>query len=81
MNTFYFEVTDTFGNEANYCWVKRLKITAKSLHGALCKLSAYMGLNFKCVDTEYRYNAKKACVCAFLLNDEYSKNYNNFLEI
>ena len=34
METFHIEVTDTFGGEANYCWVKRFKVTAKSELGA-----------------------------------------------
>lgn len=28
MTTFNVEYTDTFGGEANYCWVKRATITA-----------------------------------------------------
>lgn len=71
MKQFYFEVTDTYAGEANYCWVKRLKINANSLHGALIKLSKYMGLNFRRYD-EMRYNAKGACICAFIIDSEYS---------
>lgn len=66
--TFTFEVTDTFGGQANYCWVRRQVIEAKSLHGALCRLSAIEGLNFRSVGCD-RYDARGACVCAFLLDD------------
>ena len=68
METFYIEVTDTFGGEANYCWVKRFKVTAKSELGAIRKVSREMGYSFRkdwddglCT----RYNAKGANVCAF----------------
>lgn len=32
--TYNYEITDTFGGEANYCWVKRGQVRAKSLRGA-----------------------------------------------
>ena len=47
MNTFYFEMTDTFGGDLNYCWLKRFKINAKNLKGALIKLSKETGFNFR----------------------------------
>ena len=78
MNNYYFEVTDTYGHEANYSWVNRHKITANSLHGALIKLSKHTGLNFNFDGN--RYNAKHACICAFLLDDK-SAQYYNFSEV
>jgi hypothetical protein len=66
--TYVFEVTDTFGGEANYCWGREHSIQAKSLHGALCKLSRIEGLNFRNAGAR-RYDAQGACICAFLLED------------
>jgi hypothetical protein len=71
--TFYFEITDTYGGEANYSWVTRVKTNAKSLHGALCKLSRDSGFNFRF--DGLRYDAQNACVCAFLLDDEQAEHY------
>lgn len=69
MKTKYtFEVTDTFCGEANYCWKREHVIEAKSLHGALCILSRIEGLNFRSVGCD-RYDAKGACVCAFLIEN------------
>lgn len=31
MNTYDVEYTDTFGGEANYCWVKRAKVSMPEL--------------------------------------------------
>ena len=31
MNKFVVELTDTFGGEANYCWVNRKEITVEEL--------------------------------------------------
>lgn len=33
-NTYFVEVTDTFGGEANYCWVRRYKVSASSKLGS-----------------------------------------------
>jgi len=69
MNTFIVEVTDTFGGEANYAWVRRFTVTAKSFRGAISKVSRMMGYAFRkeydCGDLA-RYNAQGACVCAFV---------------
>lgn len=65
---FTFEVTDTFGGDANYCWVHKHEIEAKSLHGALCILSRIEGLNFRSVGCD-RYDARGACICAFLIEE------------
>lgn len=75
MNTkksdYYFEVTDTFQGEANYCWLRRYKISAKSELGAIQKLARHTGLKFrKQYDT--RYNAINACVCTFLIDSDYT---------
>lgn len=63
------ELTDTFGGEANYSWVKRFTVTAKSPLGAIQKLSKEIGLSFHCVDKysdTLRYDSHSACTCLFL---------------
>ena len=92
MNKFYFELTDTFGSEANYSWVKRYVITAKSLRGALQKFSRETGLHLKHDygnnSENMRYNVKHCCQCAFIdeIIDEDSyerlvKNYSRLIEL
>ena len=63
METFYFEVTDTFGHDLNYCWLDRFEIKATSLRGALSKLSKHTGLNFR--NNGSYFKAKKACIGAY----------------
>lgn len=66
---FYVEITDTFGEDANYSWVKRFKVYATSALGAIRKVSTETGLNFrKEWDTGdlSRYDATQCAVCAFL---------------
>jgi hypothetical protein len=65
MQVFYFEMTDTYGGELNYCWLKRFKITAKNLKGALIKLSRETGFNFR--NNGLYYKAKTACIGAYEL--------------
>lgn len=66
---FFVEMTDTYGGEANYCWVKRFKVHASSFRGAIAKVSRETGYNFK-KESDYgdmaRYNALQACICAFV---------------
>jgi len=38
MAIYYIDHTDTFGGEANYCWVHRFKVEADSLKQALTKV-------------------------------------------
>jgi hypothetical protein len=73
MNVFYFEMTDTFGGELNYCWLKRFKITAKSLRGALIKLSRETGFNFR--NNGSYYQVKNACIGAYEL-DNFEPEFN-----
>jgi hypothetical protein len=42
------EVTDTFGGEANYCWVKRGRTRAKSRRGVVRSIKALAGWNGWC---------------------------------
>ena len=75
MNTYQFEITDTFGGEANYCWAKHYQVEANSLHGALCKVSRETGYNFNYDGA--RYKAIRASVCMFNITDD-ENNHINF---
>lgn len=66
---FFVEITDTYGEDANYSWVKRFKVNASSELGAIRKVSSETGLSFR---KEWdsgdlvRYDAQQCAVCAFL---------------
>lgn len=68
-NHYYIEMTDTFGGEANYCWVNRFIVRASSPRGAMRRVCARTGDGVVCVD---RYNdpqtwdSRTACVCYFV---------------
>lgn len=72
MTNYNVEITDTFGGEANYSWVKRYTISAKSMRGAICKLARLYGdgwrLDYTTGDMA-RYNLKHACICLFITAD------------
>ena len=69
MSTFHIEVTDTFGGEANYSWVRRYQYDAKSVLGAIQKLARDYGggwrLDYDAGDIA-RYNLMGAAICCFV---------------
>jgi len=62
--TYYFEITDTFSGEANYCWASRYKVEAFSIEDAIAQLIEYTGYNFQ-ETYQDRWDAENACVCVF----------------
>ena len=71
---FFIEITDTFGGEANYSWVTRHIIKAKSERGAVCAFSRRSGISWRAVGCE-RYDSKSGATCAFIR--EYDPEYDN----
>lgn len=73
MQKFKIEITDTFGGEANYSWVTRYDIGAKSMRGAIQKLARLTGMHWRKVG-DYgdlrRYDSMSGATCAFI---EYSE--------
>lgn len=70
---FYVEVTDTYGGEANYSWVRRYKVHANTMRGAMLKVSRQLGVRTKRVmDFEdcSRYDFLGATICAFVMGYE-----------
>jgi len=52
-NHYFVEMTDTYGGEANYCWVNRFIVRASSPRGAMRRVCTRTGDRVQCVD---RYN-------------------------
>lgn len=81
-NHYFVEMTDTFGGDANYCWVNRFIVRASSPRGAMRRVTARTGDNVRDVGCE-RWDAVGACVCYFVewidaddvarLQDNYSR--------
>ncbi len=65
---YYVEVTDTFGGEANYCWVARYKVHAKDEAHAAKKVALLRGDKIK-LDGDFgdtvRYDVVRAAICYF----------------
>jgi hypothetical protein len=69
MNKYSIEVTDTFGEVANYSWVRRYVIEAKSFRGAICKLARMDGAGWRCVHDagDWReYRMFGVCIVCFI---------------
>ena len=71
MILFFIEVTDVYGGEANYSWVTRHAIRAKSRLGAIQRFSRMSGLNWRNVGCD-RYDSKSGATCLFI--DEYDED-------
>lgn len=63
-NLYFIEITDMFGGEANYSWVTRHVIKAKSERGAINAMSRRSGLSWR--NDGFRYLSKSGCTCAFV---------------
>ncbi|RTL04187.1 hypothetical protein EKK58_11095 [Candidatus Dependentiae bacterium] len=69
MKTYKIEVTDTFGGEANYSYVSRLTIQAKSLRACVLQLGKETGYNWRFKDNLgecVRYDTTSGLTCAFI---------------
>jgi len=83
---FFFELTDTFGGEANYSWVTRFKVTAKTELGALRKVSKEIGAQGRLkrvMSGELsRWDVQGAAMCLFCSEwyDE-DKQYSRIIEL
>lgn len=66
---FTIEITDTFGGEANYSWVRRYECKAKSMLGAIQWLAHNYGGGWRkeieCGDYA-QYKMRGACITAFI---------------
>jgi hypothetical protein len=88
-NRYIVEMTDTFGGEANYCWVNRFIVTASTHRGAMRKVSRETRFAARCTmpgDPE-RWDAVGACVCWFvefatdLMVKHYLQDHSNVKEL
>ena len=91
-NIYFLELTDTFGGEANYLWVRRYKIIAASEKQALTKFKReYFGIGhnqrhkieYDTGDvTGYKFSGN--CIIAFLMYFEigrHDKYFTNLIEL
>jgi len=89
---FYFEKTDTFHGEANYCWVKRFKVKAKTRLAAVRIFSKHNGYQNRLVGRERMtyadgcatYDVQGAHIVVFVNWDggaEYLEKHWTYLEL
>ena len=64
-HTYFIEMTDTFGGEANYCWVNRFLVSASSPRGAMRRVCTGTGDSVRSVGGD-RWDSTRGCVCYFV---------------
>ena len=70
---FFVELTDTFGGEANYSWVRRYIVTASTMRGAVWKVSRYTNVSWHCAEDygdQKRYDSESGATCFFIGQEE-----------
>lgn len=87
----FVELTDTFSGEANYSWVTRVKVQARTMAHAVRRFSRDAGFTGRvrfdfCVPDEYgttRYNVRGAALCFFVSawDDETHSEYFHIREL
>lgn len=85
MREYLVTITDTFGGEANFCWVNKYKLSAKSIRGAIQKIARYTGrtgarLQYKDGEYDARYDYRSP-VCAFIEQIDDHTDLNNAVSI
>lgn len=65
---YYIEVTDTFGGECNYCWIRKYAVKASSERGAIRVVGAHEMLSFR--NDGVMWMAKDACIAAYDANPD-----------
>jgi hypothetical protein len=71
--TYNIEITDTFGGDTNYSWVRRYQFSANSIRGAVQKLAREYGAGWRFDHDDgntARFNLKNACICMFVTESE-----------
>lgn len=63
---YYVEMTDTYGGELNYSWVKRYIVKAETLKACMRKISMETGYNaryqWRMGDEDAMYKVQGACI-------------------
>ena len=88
-NQYFIEMTDTFGGDANYCWVNRFIVRASTARGAMRRVCTRTGdtVRFQYGASDagetQRWDSTRGAVCYFVewvdaaevqtLKDNYSR--------
>lgn len=80
MTKFFIEMTDIYGGEANYCWVKRFTVEAKNYKGAMQKFARHVGAGWKInLDSGEMKRYDNGGVCIFI--EEYDSDIHSQFSI
>jgi len=71
-NHYFIEMTDTFGGEANYCWVNRFIVSASTPRGAMRRVCTRTGDKVRDVGCD-RWDSRTACICYFVERIDYER--------
>jgi hypothetical protein len=74
--TYYVEVTDTFGDDCNYCWIRRYAVKASSERGAMRVVGKHERFNMR--NDGYLWRFVGACIAAYIVDSDMSADMSNY---
>lgn len=78
-STYFIEVTDTFGGECNYSWIRRYAVRATSERGAMRVVGNHEG--FAMCNDGWKWVFKDACIAAYIVEDVQDDEVIRFVKI
>ena len=77
--TYYIEVTDTFGDECNYCWIRRYAVKATNERGAMRVVGKHEGFYLR--NDGYKWNFVGACIAAYVVDEVMQEDICRYIKI
>jgi len=77
--TYYIEVTDTFGDECNYCWIHRYAVKATNERGAMRVVGKHEGFSLR--NDGYKWNFVGACIAAYVVDEVMQEDICRYIKI
>ena len=65
--TYHIEVTDTFGDDLNYCWLRRYAVNATTERGAMRVVGNHEGVFMNYDGWKWKFVG--ACIAAYVVED------------
>jgi len=77
--TYYIEVTDTFGGECNYCWIRRYAVKATTERGAMRVVGSHEGFYLR--NDGIKWNVIGATIAAYVVDEVMPEEVVSYIKL
>jgi hypothetical protein len=77
--TYFVEVTDTYGGETNYCWIRRYAVQATTERGAMRVVGNHEGYAMR--NDGWRWDFVGACICAYVVDEVQAEDACRYVKL